>query len=106
MGIDDMNEWTMHELKPIHMLLNQYAFEIRSFGEIDGGGDGYDFPRQGWTINGTMLKKFGDKELYNFQRVEDGQGYSHKCNDGYYYSEKWFVESLPIIQLDDKDFLL
>ena len=97
--------WKKHELKPMHMLIKKYAHRHSQF-EYD---DRYDFPEQGWTINETMAEKFGDGNQYSFRRVVStgpDDNYTHKCKDGYYYNESWFIESVPIIEFDEKDFLL
>ena len=89
-----------HELKPIHMLIGKYEdCHIRH----DGG---WEFPTEGWTINISMTDKFGDGKKHRFARVDEEGPYTHRHNDGYYYSEEWFVDTTPIIVLDEKDFLL
>lgn len=103
-------EWSSHQLKPIHMILKKYKNHQQRMLPSGLYSDRYDFPDQGWTINEDMARKFGDGEYYDFQRVEEEknrfEGYTHKNHDGFYYNEKWFMDSLPIIELDEEDFLL
>lgn len=96
--------WKKHELKPMHMILKDHKGEEDSYGQDKR----YDFVDEGWTINETMAEKFGDGNQHSFRRVEmePDENYTHKGDDGFYYSELWFADTLPIIVLDEKDFLL
>jgi len=96
--------WKLHELKPMHMILKDYKGEVDTF----EGDSRYEFRDEGWIINEMMAEMFGDGKQYSFRRVLTGpdDNYTHKCKNGYYYNELWFLESLPIIVFDEKEFLL
>lgn len=95
--------WKQHELKPLDIIIKEYTKFTHN---KNYQGDRYDFPNEGWTINETMSQIFGDGKLHSFRKVHDDGYYTHKCKDGYYYSEKWFMESLPILEFDEKEFLI
>ena len=63
-----------------------------------------------WYINKEMKERMGNGIQYKFKKLEDGHihsnAYTHMSNDGYIYHESWFVDSEPILELDEEDFLL
>lgn len=95
-----MDIWAKHELKPIHMIISEYD---GCFARHNGG---WEFPHEGWTVNISMVDKFGDGKKHHFKRVEEEGPYTHQSSDGYYYSEEWFADNSPIMILDERDFLL
>lgn len=101
-------DWQLHELKPIHLILRDYEGKLRAHEYAEGG---YDFEDNDWTINDEMMDQFGDGQEHYFVKIDaddenEPEAYTHRGEDGWYYSDKWFADSRPIIELDEGDFLL
>jgi hypothetical protein len=77
------------------------------------GEDEWEDEEMDWHINEEMAPKFGDGNYHYFE-LSNGHNnqYTHR-HDGYSYHESWFIndddkvgELIPIIKLNEEDFLL
>ena len=97
------------KLKSMFILKHEFDFKEKYDGYQE-----WEDARMNWLINEEMALKFGSGVYYSFEPISDGHNnqYTHTDrDDGYYYHESWFIEHrddrmIPIIKLDEEDFLL
>lgn len=99
------------KLKSLFILRHEFDFKNNGDDRVEELEDEH----MDWLINEEMAPKFGDGNYYSFE-LNDGHNnqYTH-MHDGYLYHELWFIdekcfneviEKVPVIKLDEEDFLL